>query len=72
MGLLVLTRSVDQDILIDPDGLNIRITLVALKGDRARIGIDAPRSIPVHRYEVWQAVLRERGRDADDGGPTTP
>jgi carbon storage regulator len=69
MGMLVLTRSVDQDILIDPDGLNIRITLVAMKGDRARIGIDCPRSIPVHRYEVWDAILRERRRDAEDGGP---
>ncbi len=47
--MLVLTRKVGESIVI---GKNIRITVVAIQGDKTRIGIDAPRDMPVDREEV--------------------
>ncbi|MGI9607326.1 MAG: carbon storage regulator CsrA [Acidimicrobiales bacterium] len=53
--MLVLTREVGETIVI---GNNVRITVVAVRGDQARIGIDAPRSVPVHRLEVFEELSR--------------
>jgi carbon storage regulator len=57
--MLVLTRKLNQEIVIGDD---IRITIVAVGGDQVKLGITAPRSVPVHRLEVYQerrAGLRE-------------
>jgi carbon storage regulator len=51
--VLVLTREVGQSIVI---GNNVRITVVQVRGDQARIGIEAPREIPVHRLEVFEEL----------------
>jgi carbon storage regulator len=51
--VLVLTREVGQSIVI---GNNVRITVVQVRGDQARIGIDAPREVPVHRLEVFEEL----------------
>ena len=58
--MLVLSRQCDQTIVI---GDNIEITVVAIRGDKVRIGIDAPREITVHRKEVYEAIQREREDD---------
>jgi carbon storage regulator len=50
-GMLVLTRKLNQEIVI---GDEIRITVVAVGGDQVKLGITAPRSVPVHRLEVYQ------------------
>lgn len=55
--MLVLTRKLNQEIVI---GDEIRITIVAVGGDQVKLGITAPRSVPVHRLEVYQ----ERQHDA--------
>ncbi|HYK52926.1 MAG TPA: carbon storage regulator CsrA [Candidatus Eremiobacteraceae bacterium] len=55
--MLVLTRKLNQEIVI---GDEIRITIVAVGGDQVKLGITAPRSVPVHRLEVYQ----ERQLDA--------
>lgn len=47
--MLVLTRKLNQEIVIGED---IRITVVAVSADQVKIGITAPRSIPVHRSEI--------------------
>lgn len=57
--MLVLSRHRDESIII---GENIVITVVDIRGDKVRIGIKAPVEIPVHRQEVYEAVLRERGQ----------
>ena len=56
--MLVLTRKLNQEIVIGDD---IRITIVAVGGDQVKLGITAPRSVPVHRLEVYQ----ERRVDRD-------
>lgn len=52
--MLVLTRKVDESIMIGDD---IRITVVAVKGDHVRVGVDAPKNVPIHRREVYEEIL---------------
>lgn len=54
--MLVLSRQRDQTIVI---GDSIRVTIVDVRGDKVRIGIDAPRDVSVHREEVYDAIQRE-------------
>jgi len=62
--MLVLTRKRDESIMI---GDEIRVTVVEVRGDQVKIGIDAPRSIPVHREEVYKEILEENRRAALSG-----
>ena len=55
--MLVLSRKTGERIVIAD---NIFIEVVEIRGDKARIGIVAPRDVPVHREEIW-LVLREQG-----------
>lgn len=59
--MLVLSRQRDQSIVI---GDNIIITVVEIRGDKVRLGIEAPSEIPVHRKEVYEAIKRENLRAA--------
>ena len=54
--MLVLSRQRDESIIIAD---NIVITVVDIRGDKVRLGIDAPTEIPVHRREVYEAIQRE-------------
>lgn len=54
--MLVLSRQRDESIII---GDNIVITVVDIRGDKVRLGIVAPREVPVHRREVYEAIQRE-------------
>ena len=55
--MLVLSRQRDESIII---GDNIVITIVDIRGDKVRLGIEAPKEVPVHRQEVYEAIQRER------------
>ena len=55
--MLVLSRKKNESIVINED---IVVTIVEIRGDKVRLGIDAPRDIPVHRREVLEAILREQ------------
>lgn len=57
--MLVLSRQRDESIMI---GDNIVITVVDVRGDKVRLGIDAPKDIPVHRQEVYEAIKREQAQ----------
>jgi len=57
--MLVLSRQRDESIMI---GDNIVITIVDIRGDKVRLGINAPAEIPVHRQEVYDAIQRENLR----------
>ena len=54
--MLVLSRQRDESIII---GDNIVITVVDIRGDKVRLGIEAPKEVPVHRQEVYEAIQRE-------------
>ncbi len=67
--MLVLSRGRDESIVI---GDNVIVTIVDIRGDKVRLGIEAPGEIPVHRQEVYQAIQRENrktGRAPTEGWP---
>jgi carbon storage regulator len=59
--MLVLSRQSDEAIII---GDHIRVTIVEVRGDKVRIGIDAPRDVTVHRQEIYDAIRRDSEREA--------
>ncbi len=59
--MLVLTRRVDESIMI---GDEIRIIVVEVRGEQVKLGIDAPRHIPVHREEVYREIQEENRKAA--------
>ena len=61
LQMLVLSRQRDESIII---GDNIVITIVDIRGDKVRLGIEAPKEVPVHRQEVYEAIQRERTQAA--------
>jgi carbon storage regulator len=54
--MLVLSRHKDETIIIGDD---IELTVVDIRGDKVRLGIKAPSSVPVHRKEVYDAIRKE-------------
>jgi carbon storage regulator len=71
--MLVLTRKTGEEVVIGDD---VVIKVLEVRGDKVRIGIDAPTKIPVHRGEVWasiqERIKRNVGRDAGRADDTQP
>jgi carbon storage regulator len=63
--MLVLSRHRDESIII---GDNIVITVVDIRGDKVRLGIEAPKEVTVHRQEVYDAIQREGERNRQSPG----
>lgn len=61
--MLVLSRQRDESIIIGED---IKITVVDIRGEKVRLGIEAPHEIPVHRQEVYEAIQKEKQQEADE------
>ncbi len=61
--MLVLSRKKNESIVINND---ITVTVVEIRGDKVRLGIVAPKEIPVHRQEVYDAI---HGKAASDAVP---
>jgi len=57
--MLVLSRKKNESIVVDD---KIVITVVEIRGDKVRLGIEAPKEIPVHRSEVYAAIQAEQAR----------
>ena len=58
--MLVLSRKKNESIVINND---ITIVVVEIRGDKVRLGVEAPKEVPVHRREVYEAIRRN---DADN------
>jgi carbon storage regulator len=60
--MLVLSRKLDESLVIQDE---IIVTVLAVNGDRVKLGITAPRDIPIFRMEVWQAIQEQNKIAAD-------
>ena len=56
--MLVLSRKKNESIVINDD---ITVVVVEIRGDKVRLGVEAPKEIPVHRREVYDAIKRSMG-----------
>ena len=55
--MLILTRRISESIII---GDNIKLTVLGVKGNQVRIGVDAPKDVMVHREEIYNRIINER------------
>jgi len=58
--MLVLSRKKDESIIIND---HIRVTVVEIRGDKVRLGIEAPKDITVHRREVYEAIQNQKAQE---------
>jgi carbon storage regulator len=61
--MLVLSREKDESIMI---GDNVEITIVDVRGNKVRLGINAPREVAVHRKEIYLAIQKEKLQDGTE------
>ena len=62
--MLILTRRVGETVMIGED---ITVTVLGVKGNQVRIGVNAPRNVAVHREEIFERIKREEAGDAPEG-----
>ncbi len=67
--MLILTRRVGEKLII---GENVTVTVLGVKGNQIRIGIDAPRDVAVNREEIYQRILKEQEALSADGQARNP
>ena len=67
--MLVLSRQKNESIMIGDD---VEITIVDVRGDKVRLGITAPKSISVHRREIFDAIQREKAAGGELDNPAHP
>ncbi|MDO8468284.1 MAG: carbon storage regulator CsrA [Candidatus Peribacter sp.] len=63
--MLVLSRKKNESIVINDD---ITIVVVEIRGDKVRLGVEAPKEVPVHRREVFDAIRRNEGAAGEKTG----
>jgi carbon storage regulator len=66
--MLILSRKIDEKIMI---GDNISVSVIEIRGDQVRIGVDAPKTVKVYRREVYDAILEEN-KAAAESKPVLP
>jgi carbon storage regulator len=67
--MLILTRRPLEAVMI---GDEVTVTVLGVKGNHVRIGIKAPKSVPVHREEIYEAIKREQENATGTGFPGEP
>ena len=64
--MLILTRRVGETVMI---GNEVTVTVLGVKGNQVRIGVNAPKDVAVHREEIYERIKREEHHDSQSGGP---
>ncbi|KGK42990.1 MULTISPECIES: carbon storage regulator CsrA [Nitrincola] len=59
--MLILTRRVGETLMVGDD---VTVTVLGVKGNQVRIGVNAPKDVSVHREEIYQRIQREKGEDS--------
>ena len=64
--MLILTRRVGETVMI---GNDVTVTVLGVKGNQVRIGVNAPKDVAVHREEIYERIKREEDQDGRESGP---
>lgn len=67
--MLILTRRVGETLMIGDD---VTVTVLGIKGNQVRIGINAPKEIAVHREEIYERIKNEQGDETTAAEPVEP
>ena len=67
--MLVLSRKKDESIVIND---NIVVTIVEIRRDKVRLGFEAPKDVPIHRREVYDAIKLSEQTESNETGTQTP
>ncbi len=61
--MLILTRRIGESLMI---GDNVNVTVLGIRGNQVRIGVNAPKDVAVHREEIYEKIQHEKGRGPAD------
>ena len=61
--MLILTRRIGETLMVGDD---VTITVLGVKGDQVRIGVNAPKDVAVHREEIYQRIQKEKSGEDED------
>jgi len=67
--MLILTRRVGETVMI---GSEVTVTVLGVKGNQVRIGINAPKNVAVHREEIYERIKREQQGETETDAAVTP
>jgi carbon storage regulator len=66
--MLILTRRVGETVMI---GNDVTVTVLGVKGNQVRIGVNAPKDVAVHREEIYERIKREEDQDSRSSAPAS-
>lgn len=66
--MLILTRRTNESVMIGHD-ITVTVTVLGVKGNQVRVGITAPKEVPVHREEIYERIHAQEGRSEPTESP---